>query len=226
MGEMIEFPGRDHVDRGYLAVPAAGSGPGVVVIQEWWGLVGHIKSVCDRFADAGFTALAPDLYHGRATTEPDEAQKAMMEMDIAGASADLSAAVSHLLDSRSASGGSVGVVGFCMGGGLALRIASERPEVAACVAYYGVGPARDQLDLSTMKAAVLGHWGERDHSYDHDTIDGLEKRLRDGGIAVESFWYDADHAFFNDDRPEVYDEAAAQLSWSRTVGFLRGHLGG
>ena len=224
MGEMIEFPGRGHVDRGYLAVPPSGSGPGVVVIQEWWGLVDHIKSVCDRFAQTGFTALAPDLYHGLATTEPDEAQKAMMNLNIAEASAHLSAAVSHLLDSRPASGASVGVVGFCMGGGLALHIASECPEVAACVAYYGVGPARDHLDVSTMKAAVLGHWGEKDHYYDHATIEGLEERLRGGGIEVESFWYDADHAFFNDDRPEVHDPAASELSWDRTVAFLREHL--
>ena len=224
MGEMIEFAGQGHVDRGYLAVPASGSGPGVVVIQEWWGLVGHIKSVCDRFAAEGFTALAPDLYHGKATTEPDEAQKAMMALKLDDAAADLAAAVRHLLDSSQTTGRTVGVVGFCMGGGLALNLASRQPEVAACVAYYGVGPARDQVDVASTKAAVLGHWGERDHSYDHATIEGLEARLREAGVEVESHWYDADHAFFNDDRPEVYDAEAAQLSWERTIAFLRRHL--
>ena len=224
MGEMIEFPGGDHVDSGYMATPASGTGPGVVVIQEWWGLVPHITGVCDRFAAAGYTALAPDLYHGRTTTEPDEAQKELMNLDIEVAGRELGAAVAHLLDSPSATGTRVGVVGFCMGGGLALYTASKQPEVAACVAYYGVGPARDRIDLSAMKAAVLGHWGERDHSYDHATIEDLEKRLRAAGVSVESFWYDADHAFFNDTRPEVHDEEAARLSWDRTLAFLGEHL--
>jgi carboxymethylenebutenolidase len=111
-----------------------------------------------------------------------------------------------------------------MGGGLALYIASREPAIAACVAYYGVGPARDKIDFSRMKAAVLGHWGERDHSYDHATIEDLEQRLRQAGVEVESFWYDADHAFFNEDRPEVHVEDAARLSWERTVAFFREHL--
>jgi carboxymethylenebutenolidase len=226
MGEMIEFAGKGHVDRGYLAVPTAGSGPGVLVIQEWWGLVPHIKSVCDRLAAERFTALAPDLYHGRTTTEPDEAQKELMNLDIEKAALDLESGVAHLLDSPSATGRTIGVVGFCMGGGLALNVASRQPEIAACVAYYGVGPGRDRLDLSVMTAAVLGHWGEQDHYYDHATIEDLEKQLRGGGVTVESFWYDADHAFFNDDRPEVYAEDAARLSWDRTIAFLREHLRG
>jgi carboxymethylenebutenolidase len=224
MGEMIEFPGKGHVDRGYLAVPASGSGPGVIVIQEWWGLVPHITSVCDRLAAEGFTALAPDLYHGRSTTEPDEAQKEMMNLDIESAGRDLESAVAHLLDSPSTSGHTAGVVGFCMGGGLALYLASREEEISACVAYYGVGPARDSMDFSTMKASVLGHWGERDGSYDHATIEGLEMRLREAGVRVESFWYDADHAFFNDVRPEVYSEEAARLSWDRTLAFFREHV--
>lgn len=224
MGQMIEFPADGHVDHGYLATPASGEGPGLVVIQEWWGLVGHIKNVCDRFAAEGFTALAPDLYHGHASMEPDEAQKAMMNLNIDAAAHDLSGAVAHLLDNASATGTRVGVVGFCMGGGLALYISSLEPEIAACVTYYGVGPAREAIDLSAMKAAVLGHWGEQDHSYDHATIANLEHRLREAGVSVESFWYDADHAFFNDDRPQVHSADAAQLSWERTVAFLRENL--
>jgi carboxymethylenebutenolidase len=224
MGEMIEFGDNGHRDHGYLAVPASGRGPGVVVIQEWWGLVDHIKRVCDRFAADGFTALAPDLYHGRSTTEPDEAQKEAMNLDIAAAAGDLSAAVRHLLESPRVTSPSVGVVGFCLGGGLALYIASQEPAIAACVTYYGLGPAREPLDFSTMRAAVLGHWAERDHSYDHQAIEDLERRLGASDLSVESFWYDCDHAFFNDDRPEVFAEEAAQLSWDRTVAFLREHL--
>lgn len=224
MGEVIEFPGRGHVDRGYLATPASGSGRPVLVIQEYWGLVPHITSVCDRLAAEGFTALAPDLYHGRSTFEPGEAEKEMMNLDIEGAGRDLESAVAHLLDSPSATGRAVGVVGFCLGGGLALYIASRQPEIAACVVYYGVGPARERLDLSGMRASVLGHWGEHDDSYDHATIDDLETRLREAGAVVESFWYDAGHAFFNDDRPSAHDEASARLSWERTLAFLRSHL--
>jgi carboxymethylenebutenolidase len=223
MGEMIEFGDDGHRDQGYLAVRASGRGPGVVVIQEWWGLVDHIKRVCDRFAAEGFTALAPDLYHGHATTEPDEARKQAMNLDIAGATADLSAAVRHLLDSPRVTSPTVGVVGFCMGGGLALSLASREPAISACVTYYGIGP--QTLNVSQMGAAVLGHWAEHDHSYDHQAIAGLEERLRGAGVQVESFWYDANHAFFNDDRPEVHAEEAAQLSWDRTVAFLREHVG-
>lgn len=223
MGEMIEFEGDGHVDSGYLAVPASGRGPGVVVIQEWWGLVGHIKDVCDRFASEGFTALAPDLYHGRSTTEPDEAQKEAMNLDIAAAGRDLAAAVRQLLGSARATGTGVGVVGYCMGGGLALYIASQDPAIAACVAYYAAS-AGAESDFARMKAPVLGHWGERDHYYDHKAVERLEERLRAAGVPVESFWYDADHAFFNDDRPEVYAPEAAQLSWDRTVAFFREHL--
>ncbi|HEX4579265.1 MAG TPA: alpha/beta fold hydrolase [Candidatus Dormibacteraeota bacterium] len=225
MGEMVEFEGDGHLDSGYLALPASGRGPGVMVIQEWWGLVDHIKRVCDRLAAEGFTALAPDLFHGRSTTEPDEARKEAMNLDIAAAAQDLSAAVRHLLGSARATGYRVGVVGFCMGGGLALYIASRDSGIAACVTYYGVPPVRD-LDFSTMRSPVLGHWAERDHSYDRQAIEGLEERLRAAGVAVESFWYDAGHAFFNDDRPEVFAPEAAQLSWERTVAFLREHLRG
>ena len=224
MGEMVEFPGKGHVDRGYMATPSGGSGPGVLVIQEYWGLVPHIQNVCDRFAGAGFTALAPDLYHGRTTFEPDEAMKELMNLDIAEAGKDLESATAHLLDSPSTSGSKIGVVGFCMGGGLALYTASRQPEIAACVPFYGVGPGRDSIDFSSMKADVLGHWGERDHSYDHETIADLESKLRDAGVSVQSYWYDADHAFFNDDRPGVYDEQAAAQAWERTLSFLRDKL--
>ena len=224
MGEMIEFAGDGHTDSGYLATAASGRGSGVLVIQEWWGLVPHIKHVCDRFAAAGYTALAPDLYHGRTTTEPDEAQKEAMNLDIEAAGAELDGAVAYLLESASTSGDDVGVVGFCVGGGLALYVASRNPRVAACVPFYGVGKGRDKIDFAAMKAAVLGHWGEKDHSYDHATIEDLENRVREAGVSVESFWYDADHAFFNDDRPEVYDEEAARLAWERTLAFLGEHL--
>ena len=225
MGETVEFAANGHTCSGYEARPASGRGPGVVVIQEWWGLVPHIQSVVDRLAEAGFVALAPDLYHGVATTEPDEATKAMMNLDIARAGTEIDGAVARLRADDAVTGDTVGVVGFCMGGGLALYAASRNPAVGAAVAYYGVGPARDQVDFSSTKAAVLGHWGEQDHSYSHADIEAIEAKLREAGTSVESFWYPADHAFFNDDRPEVYNAEAARLSWDRTLAFFRQHLG-
>src|SRR5271165_3558625 len=126
MGELIEFPSNGDADRGYLARPEGGSGPGVLVIQEWWGLVDHIKDVCDRFAAEGFLALAPDLYHGAKTVEPDEAAKAMMALRLDQAGRDMSGAVDEV--ARRSGSDSVGVVGFCMGGGLALMLASQRPD--------------------------------------------------------------------------------------------------
>src|SRR5665213_2238067 len=130
MGEMVQFSGNGAPVSGYLA-RSGGPGPGVVVIQEWWGLVPHIKDVCDRLAAEGFTALAPDLYHGAATTEPDAAGKQMMALGLDDAVRDMSGAVSWLLASDQAEGNGVGVVGFCMGGGLAIVLAAARPEVVA-----------------------------------------------------------------------------------------------
>src|ERR1700730_7859238 len=114
MGEMIEFPSNGSTDEGYLALPAAGSGPGVIVIQEWWGLVDHIKDVCDRFAAEGYVALAPDLYHGRSTKSPDEAGKWMMAMQIDQAEKDLRGAIQFLINHEAITGNKVGTIGFCM----------------------------------------------------------------------------------------------------------------
>src|SRR5437868_15034201 len=125
MGENVEFPSNGTTGHGYLAVPASGSGPGVIVIQEWWGLVDHIKDVCDRFAAEGFVALAPDLYHGETTTEPDEAGKLMMAMNLGQAGRDMGGAVTYLQGHDATAGGPVGVTGFCMGGGLAMVLATQ-----------------------------------------------------------------------------------------------------
>jgi carboxymethylenebutenolidase len=226
MGEMIEFPSNGAQDPGYLAVPDSGGGPGVVVIQEWWGLVPHIKDVCDRFAREGFVAVAPDLYHGEPTTEPDEAGKKMMALRLDQTARDLSGAVDELV--RRTGRDKVGVVGFCMGGGLALVLATQRPDaVAACVSFYGVVPWPEaQPDYAKLSAAVLGHFGTEDASNPPETVRQVEERMRSLGKEVAFYFYEgADHAFFNDDRPEVYDPEAAALAWSRTVEFLRAHLG-
>ena len=228
MGETVEFPSNGHSCSGYLATPRGGPGPGIVVIQEWWGLLPQIKGVCDRLAAQGFSALAVDLYHGDAAalTEPDEAQKKAMALNLETAAKDLRGAVGYLLESGKATGDRVGTVGFCMGGGLALYLASLRPEVTATVAYYGVVPWEEaQPKVDQIKGAVLGHYGTADHSNPRPKVDELETRLREGGVAVEFHHYEgADHAFFNEDRPEVFDTAAAELSWDRTLAFFRTHL--
>ncbi len=212
MGEMIEFPSNGSTAGGYLAVPEGGSGPGVIVIQEWWGLVDHIEDVCDRFAAAGFVALAPDLYHGQKVQpgEPDEAGKAMMAMKMDQAARDMSGAVDEVL--RRSTGDKVGVIGFCMGGGLALVLATQRPDaVAAVVPCYGIIPWPDaQPDYASMSAAVLGHYAANDSFFTPDAANALADELRALGKSVEIVIYPGtDHAFFNDTRPEVYDADAS-----------------
>ncbi len=228
MGEIVEFPSNGTTGSGYLATPERGAGIGLVVIQEWWGLVPHITDVCDRFAAEGFTALAPDLYHGRTTTEPDEAGKEMMALDMAKAGKDMGGAVDYLLASDEVRGDGVGVTGFCMGGGLALVLATQRPDaVKACVPWYGLIPWPDaQPDWSALQAPVRGHYAEGDGFFGPDKVAELEAQLKDLGKEVELHVYPGvDHAFFNDTRPEVYDEAAAELAWTRTLEFLRAKLG-
>ncbi len=226
MGEMIEFPSNGSTGEGYLALPETGSGPGVIVIQEWWGLVPHIKNLCDRFAGEGFVALAPDLYHGEATTEPDEAGKKMMALQLDRAAKDMSGAV-DALEARSDEGG-VGVVGFCMGGGLALVLAGQRPDAVKAVApFYGGIPWQDtEPDYSSMTAAYMGHYAEKDGWITPEAAAEIEAKLRaDGHSDVTTYVYaGTDHAFFNDTRPEVYDAAASALAWERTIGFFRSHL--
>ena len=229
MGEIVEFPSNGGTGRGYLATPPSeGAGPGLVVIQEWWGLVPHIEDVCDRFAAEGFTALAPDLFRGETTTEPDEAGKLMMTLNLEQAGKDMGGAVDFLSQSDAVRGSGVGVVGFCMGGGLALLLATQRPdEIRACVPFYGVIPWESaQPDWSRLQAAVQGHFAEEDGFFTPDAARQLEQQLKDLGKEVEFFIYPgADHAFFNDTRPEVYDEDAARQAWVRTLEFLRSKLG-
>jgi carboxymethylenebutenolidase len=225
MGELIEFPSNGGSDQGYLAVPSGGSGPGVVVIQEWWGLVDHIKDVCDRFAREGFVALAPDLYHGRTASEPDEAGKEMMALQMHQAARDMSGAVDEV--QRRSGRQSVGVIGFCMGGGLALVLACRRPDaVRAVVPCYGLIPWPDaQPDYAAITAAVLGHYAGRDQFFPPEAAQELGDQLRSLGKDVDIVVHPgADHAFFNDARPEVYDERAATDLWSSSLDFFRRHL--
>ena len=177
MGDMVEFRSNGSTCPGYLATPDGGTGPGVLVIQEWWGLVPHIKDVCDRFAAEGFVALAPDLYHGASSTEPDEAGKLMMGLNLEQAAKDLSGAV-DLLQERSGKPG-IGVIGFCMGGGLALVVACQRPDaVKAAAPFYGLIPwPAAQPDWSRLEAKVVGHYAGLDGYFSPDMARDLEGTL-------------------------------------------------
>ncbi|MEX0750562.1 MAG: dienelactone hydrolase family protein [Dehalococcoidia bacterium] len=221
-GQMASFPSNGHTGEGHLAMPASGSGPGVVVIQEWWGLVPHIKDVADRLADAGYVALAPDLYHGKTTTEPDEAGKLMMSMKMDEAAQDMSGAFDYL-KGHDATTGKIGSVGFCLGGGLSLYLATLRP-VDACVIYYGALPGV-QPDLNNIAGSVLGHYAENDGWASPEAAAALKKQISDAGKQVEFYQYaNTGHGFFNDDRPEAHNAEAAKLSWQRTLDFYKKHL--
>jgi carboxymethylenebutenolidase len=225
MGEIIEFPSNGGTGQGYLASPSGG-GPGVIVIQEWWGLVHHIKDVCDRFAAAGFVALAPDLYRGVSTTEPDEAGKAMMALKLDEAVADMSGAVDALQERSEGSG--VGVIGFCMGGGLALVLGCARPDaVKAVIACYGLIPWPDaQPDFSKLDAPVQLHLAEKDEYFTPAAGEELAEKLRALGKQAELFVHPGvDHAFFNDDRTEVYNETEATKVWNEGLEFFHANLG-
>jgi carboxymethylenebutenolidase len=229
MGEMVEFPTNGTTGGGYLARPQGGAGLGVVIIQEWWGLVDHIVDVCDRFAAEGFTALAPDLYHGKTVpnAEPDEAMKALMALDLARAAKDMTGAVDFLEGHAAVRGHGVGVVGFCMGGGLALWLATLRPtDVRAVVPFYGIAPMGAEPDWSALGGAVEGHYAEHDDMAGPEAVAAFEARLQDLGKEVRIFTYPGTgHAFFNDTRPGIYHEDAARQAWVRSLEFLRAKLG-
>jgi carboxymethylenebutenolidase len=223
MGEMVTFPSNGGQAEGYLAKPASGSGPGVVVIQEWWGLNDNIKSICDDLAGEGFVAVAPDLYHGKTTAEPDEAGKLMMSLKMEEAAKEMSGAVDYLVGLDAATGNKVGSVGFCMGGGLSLILASLNSQVGACVVYYGVLPT--QPDLSNVEAPVLGHFAEHDDWASPATARELESKLKGLGKQVEFHIYPGtSHGFFNNTRPEVHNPDASKQSWERTLAFYRDYL--
>ncbi len=211
---------------GYLAVPASGSGPGVIVIQEWWGLTDHIVDIADRLAAEGFVALAPDLFGGKTTHDSDEAGKLMSELPVDKAAQDLAGAVDFLLDHEAVTSSKVGAVGFCMGGGFVLMLAAQQGDrIGAAVAFYGVGPAVPS-QYAGITAAVQGHYGERDDFYPVDDARALEGRIRaDSGADVEFFYYPAGHAFHNEENLlGTYDQDSAELAWQRTVGFLKSRL--
>lgn len=222
MGDIIEFAANGGTAQGYLAMPEL-PGPGVIVLQEWWGLVDHIKSVADRFAAEGFVAFAPDLYDGDSTTEPDEAASLFQALNIDHTAKQLAGAV-KLLQAHPSVQGKVGVVGFCMGGQLSMYAAATNPEIAACVNFYGVHP-NVHPPYENLKAPMLGLFAELDESTSPAVVAGLDERLTQLGKTHNFISYpQVHHAFFNDDRPSVYNADAAEDAWKRTLAFFRANL--
>ncbi|OFW26908.1 MAG: hypothetical protein A3H97_21910 [Acidobacteria bacterium RIFCSPLOWO2_02_FULL_65_29] len=223
MGERVEFKSNGDLVSGYLARPAT-PGPGLIVIQEWWGLVPHIERLSDRFADAGFVALAPDLYRGKSATSPDEAGKLMMSLRIDEAARDLAGAVAHLRSLPTVIGGKVGTIGFCMGGALSLYAACANRSVGACAVFYG-GHPNVKPDLASLEAPVLGIYAGKDSFVSPVIVAELDRQLTALGKRHEFHTYaHAQHAFFNDTRPEVHDAASAADAWAKTLAFFRREL--
>lgn len=221
MGERVSFPSNGHTCNGYFA----GKGPGVVVIQEWWGLVPHIESIVDRFAREGFSAIAPDLYHGKTTKSPDEAGRLLMEMDAERAVQEIIGAGRYLLTRPECTSKKYGVVGFCMGGALAQFTALGNPEnVAAAASFYG-GFKKVPMEWEKLAAPLLLIYAGNDKSVPPEKGRELEQKLRGLGKQVEVAVYEnTSHAFFNDARPEVYNADAAADAWRRTVELFRNNL--
>jgi carboxymethylenebutenolidase len=222
----VTFASNGRQAHGYLALPSSGEGPGLVIIQEWWGLTPHIAAVADRFAGEGFVSLAPDLYGGPTTHDADEAGDLMSKLPVDQATRDLAGAVDYLLARDDVQGDRIGLVGFCMGGSFVLTMAvQEGGKVAAAVPFYPVGPMPD--DYSGLQAAVLAHFGEKDAFVPITTADDLAAQIEDGtGQAPRIEKYPAGHAFLADHNLlGTYDPEQAAKAWSTTVAFLKEHLG-
>ncbi|HRI54216.1 MAG TPA: dienelactone hydrolase family protein [Pseudomonadota bacterium] len=205
---------------GYLMRPAAGR-PGLIVLQEWWGLVPHIKDLVGRFAEQGYVALAPDLYHGKSTAEAEEAQHLMKGLDWGRAAREIAAAVRHLREVEGCT--RVGVVGFCMGGALTV-IAASQPGVDAYAAFYGF-PPKGAVDLDKIKAPGLILFGEHETYFSVPDAQAFATGQRQRGIPTEVVIYPgAGHAFFNDSRPEAHHKEAANDAWRRTLSLFGKNL--
>jgi carboxymethylenebutenolidase len=208
---------------GYLALPDAVEGPGVLVLHAWWGLTPFFKQLCDRLAEAGFVALAPDLLAGHITDDPEQARQTLAAADMDATLDLVRSSVLTLRGLPATPATPIGTLGFSMGGSWALWIASRMPEqVAATVVFYGT----QNVDMSPATSAFLGHFAEVDPYVDDDERTLLEADLHVLDKDVEFHHYPGTgHWFFEEDRP-TYDGQAATLAWDRTLAFLRAHLGG
>lgn len=224
MGTTITFKRPDGKDaKGYLANAARGNAPGVVVIQEWWGLSENIKGLVDRFAVAGFDALAPDLYDGVVVPyhDADAAGKEMNSLNFIEATEQNVRGAAQYLKRN---GAKVGLTGFCMGGAVTIIGAAKIPELTAGVAFYGI-PPEQAVKPADVKIPLQGHFANKDDWCTPQAVDAFEKAMKAAGKDFEAFRYDADHAFVNEERASVHDRQAAELAWGRATDFFKKHLG-
>jgi carboxymethylenebutenolidase len=229
MSKMINYkrPDDQSVD-GYLSEPAQSrDAPGIVVIQEWWGLNDQIKGVADKLAAAGYRALVPDLFRGKVALEAHEAEHLMKGLNFGDAAGqDVRGAVQYLKTSGSSK---VAVTGFCMGGALTVLATANVPELNAAVIWYGVPPL-EYVDASKIKIPLMGHFAIHDTAFPIAQVDGLEKKLQQAQVSFEFHRYDAKHAFANETADSKhldfikYNAKAAELAWSRTMDFLAKQL--
>lgn len=221
---MVSFRRPDGQEiRGYAALPAGGSGPGIVVVQEWWGLNDQIRGVADRLAACGYATLVPDLYRGKVTVEQAEAHHLMQGLNFGDAASQDIAGASAWLAQR---GGKVAVMGFCMGGALAVLSLCMNEGLAAGVVWYGAPPL-DYVDAARIRVPVLGHFATQDTFFPIESIDALEAKLAGAGVRTEFHRYLAHHAFANETAigpgriaATQFDPVWSQLAWDRTLTFL------
>ncbi len=223
--QMTELPGNGSTVPAFLAKPDGdGPFPGVIVVQEWWGLDDHIKDVAQRFAQEGFVALAPDLYHGVVAKEPNQAQKLMMALDMNRASAELVRATDVLASQPYLRGRGIGAIGFCMGGGLALTLACDSPHIRAVAPFYGVNP-NPLSKLGSLRGPVFAVYAEHDDWASAKVREELRQDLERYGKLFETKVYPGtQHAFFNDTRKEVYNADAARDAWAKALELFRKSL--
>ncbi|GHD11193.1 dienelactone hydrolase family protein [Zhihengliuella salsuginis] len=222
----VTFESSGREAHGYLAVPEDGQGPGVIVVQEWWGLTDHIRDVVDRLAAQGFVALAPDLFGGRTTHDADEAGEMMSKLPAEEGARLLAGATDYLLHREEVVSHTVGAIGFCMGGGFVLALAAQQGEkVSAAVPFYGVGQGVPD-SYKDLTAAVQGHYALQDQMYPADAAREQEEQIREeSGADVVFHFYEAGHAFHNDENTAgTYSPEHAELAWDRAVSFLRAHV--
>lgn len=218
--ETLEFNTANGASTAYVALPDDSNGKAVIIIHEWWGLNDHIKDITNRYAAEGFTAIAPDLYRGKATKDKEEAGRLMQNLAVEDG---LNTIMMALDKARETSGiEKFGITGFCMGGTLALRAACELEGIGAAAPFYGDTPG--EFTLKDLKCPVLFVSGIKDQWINPEKVGEMERIAKENFLPIEVLKYDADHAFFNDTRPEVYDAAAAKDAWAKVIAFFNENL--
>jgi carboxymethylenebutenolidase len=218
--ETLQFNTANGASTAYVAMPDEASGKAIILIHEWWGLNDHIKEIANRYADEGFTAIAPDLYRGKTAKDPDEASKLMNALETEDGLNTIDSAMEKARETYQLENS--GITGFCMGGTFALQAACKLEGLRAAAPFYGDIP--EEFDLKGLKCPVIFVSGTKDQWINPKKVGELERIAKENYLPVESVKYEADHAFFNNTRPEVYDEAAAKDAWTKVISFFNRNL--